>query len=315
MYKEIWRPVFNYEGHYEVSNKGNVRSLKRVIKDKSGARRVFKGMTLKLFKRKDGYMEVRLNKSGNPKTRLVHQLVAEAFLGHTPDGTNKKVVNHININRSDNRLENIEVITNRKNTNQAHLKSSSRFVGVSKTEYSTYRASIQINGNSVKLGSFKNEKKAAAAYSKALNNADKYKGDNEAFLKDLGIWQEPNATSKYEGVNWEKKKNKWKAQTRINGKQLYLGLYATEQEAHTACLKAQENSHKYTGDLKSFRLEIGLKDAKSSKHAGVSWCRVRNKWKAQGTKNYKNYLIGRHNTEEEAVEARLKWETEIKPTL
>lgn len=315
MVKEKWLPVLNYEGVYEVSNNGNVRSLPRKYKSKNGVIRRVKGSILTPLKRKDNYIEVKLSYNGVGKSRVVHQLVAEAFLGHRPDGTNKLVVNHINFNRSDNRLKNLEVITNRKNSDKAHLPSKVKSVGVSLTKNSGFKASIRIDGDSVNLGVYNTEYKASAAYTKAVNNLDKYNGDSIAFRKELGIYQEPIVTSKCEGVSWNKQKEQWKTQIRINGKQLYLGMFNSEEEASKAYELASSKAHLYKDDLTAFRRELSLKKEGTSKAKGVSFSNSKNKWVAQGTKNYKNYLIGRFKTEEEAIIARENWVKEIRPTL
>lgn len=101
--EEIWREVANYEGEYEVSNMGRVRSLKfnkvRILKDG--------------FNR-DGYKQVILSKNGIYTHFYVHRLVWEAFNGPIPEGL---VVNHKSEIKSDNRLENLEICTQRENCN------------------------------------------------------------------------------------------------------------------------------------------------------------------------------------------------------
>ena len=158
---EEFRDIKNYEGMYQVSNLGNVKSLARkgCLVD-----RVFKPTA-----RKDGYLRLTLNKYGKAKTRTVHQLVAEAFLNHVPCG-HKLVVNHINFNRQDNRAENLELDTARNNTNRKHLKSSSEYTGVSwhKTR-NKWRSQIVINGKKKHLGLFACELKAAYTYQTELN--------------------------------------------------------------------------------------------------------------------------------------------------
>ena len=155
---EEFRDVVGYEGIYKVSNLGRVKSLKfnreRILRGGKGIR---------------GYLTVGLIKDGKQKTRRVHQLVAEAFLDHTPCGF-KLVVNHINFIRHDNRAENLELDTTRNNCNKKHLKSSSEYVGVSwNKKANKWKAAIHINGKQKYLGYFTCELKAAYAYQKALN--------------------------------------------------------------------------------------------------------------------------------------------------
>lgn len=104
---EIWKPVKGYEGLYEVSDFGNVRSLSR----RAGKIHI-KGRVLKPFQNKNGYLCVCLSKAGTTKTVGIHRLVAAAFVSN-PNG--KKTVNHINEDKSDNRANNLEWLTLREN--------------------------------------------------------------------------------------------------------------------------------------------------------------------------------------------------------
>lgn len=161
---EEFRDISNYEGMYQVSNLGRVKSLTR----KSFTGRQLTEKILKPRINKGGYLRVLLSKDNKSKSRTVHQLVAEAFLGHVPCGMNL-IVNHINFIRHDNRAENLEIVTNRQNSDQKHLKSSSEYTGVSWNKTSEkWTAQIHINGNKKHLGSFTDELEASKAYQKAL---------------------------------------------------------------------------------------------------------------------------------------------------
>lgn len=87
-FKETWKPVIGYENLYEVSNKGFVRSVDRIVTYPNGkSSRNFKGKLLKqCLNVKKNYYGVRLSKQGKTKLWLVHQLVAAAFLGVRPKG-------------------------------------------------------------------------------------------------------------------------------------------------------------------------------------------------------------------------------------
>jgi hypothetical protein len=103
-----WKPVVGYEGYYEVSNAGEVRSVDRYVKHPHGGVMLRKSKTMKTNKNKYGYVDVRLGKEGVEKAHLIHRLVAMAFLDNAED---KPQVNHKNGNKSDNRLENLEWAT------------------------------------------------------------------------------------------------------------------------------------------------------------------------------------------------------------
>ena len=90
-FTERWRPVVGWENFYEVSNEGRVRSCHRWIPgvNRDGTARIsrFKSRVLKGTKDRDGYLKVNLrNGLGGVKTRMIHCLVAEAFLGTRPKG-------------------------------------------------------------------------------------------------------------------------------------------------------------------------------------------------------------------------------------
>ena len=166
--QEIWKDIPNYEGYYQVSNLGNVKSLSRIVKNGWGTRTVCGKILKNLVNTTKGYLVVRLSKIGLVKTKQIHQLVAEAFLNHSQKG-HKLVVNHKNFNRQDNRVENLEIVTQRENTNRAHIKSSSKYVGVSWHKGSKkWMSRIVINGKRKHLGYFFEEIEASNAYQNAL---------------------------------------------------------------------------------------------------------------------------------------------------
>ena len=98
---EIWKPIKGYEGLYEVSNFGRIKSLKRLVKKWNGYRTVPEKI---LRTQKDRYISVILNNKGK-KRFFVHRLVAEAFL---PNSDNLPCVNHKDENKQNNNVENLE---------------------------------------------------------------------------------------------------------------------------------------------------------------------------------------------------------------
>lgn len=167
---EIWRDVKDFEGYYQVSNLGRVKGLERKVNHPKGGLRTLKEAHLKACLNAYGYPVVILCKNGKNATRTVHQLVAESFLDYKQCGM-KLVTNHINFNRQDNRVENLEIVTNRENTNQKHLKSSSKYVGVHWNNLAQkWKSSIRFNGKRKHLGYFINEIDAHNAYQKELKS-------------------------------------------------------------------------------------------------------------------------------------------------
>lgn len=108
--QEIWKDIPGYNGKYRVSNLGNVMSINYLNQG------IDKLLSLK--NHHSGYLIVRLcsgNKS-DQKNRTVHSLVAEAFI---PNPYNKRCVNHIDGNKKNNRVDNLEWVTHRENTQHA----------------------------------------------------------------------------------------------------------------------------------------------------------------------------------------------------
>lgn len=109
---EKWKPVKDFEGLYEVSDKGRVRSVPRTIQRKGGGTMTYKGKVLKPDVTKQGYLKVYLSKNSKKKNCLVHRLVAEAFI---PNPKGYEQVNHKNTDKADNAVSNLEWTTNLQN--------------------------------------------------------------------------------------------------------------------------------------------------------------------------------------------------------
>ena len=103
--KELFRDVAGYEGLYQVSNFGVIRSLGMWANSKNGSKRFVKGRVLKPSKDTDGYLHVALYKDCNVKWCTVHRLVAQAFI---PNPENLPQINHIDENKQNNCVENLE---------------------------------------------------------------------------------------------------------------------------------------------------------------------------------------------------------------
>lgn len=109
MKTEIWKPIVGFEGLYEVSNIGRVKSLKR---NTTSGRVLSQALNR-------GYMSVVLCKNGKHYNAKVHRLVAMAYIQNP---NKKKEVNHIDGNKTNNRAENLEWVTASENAKHARLK-------------------------------------------------------------------------------------------------------------------------------------------------------------------------------------------------
>lgn len=107
--EEIWKDIKGYEGLYQVSDHGNVRSVPRLYQSKEQGfnwDRYTAGNNLVLHKHRDGYPQVGLYKDGKLKTRQVHRLVAEAFC---PKVKGNNVVNHLDNDKTNNFLQKLRM--------------------------------------------------------------------------------------------------------------------------------------------------------------------------------------------------------------
>ena len=156
---EIWKDIPGYYGKYQVSNEGRVRSLPK-----------YNLRSTRILKQgnRNGYKGVFLYKAGKGKSFLVHKLVAMAFLNHKPDGFNE-VIDHINNIPTDNRLENLQITTQRYNTTKDRKNKKGDlptgvFLKKNNTTKNFYSARIRIDGKLVYLGNYNTPEEAHEAY-------------------------------------------------------------------------------------------------------------------------------------------------------
>lgn len=112
-----WKEIEAYDGTYEVSNTGMVRSRNRFIVTGTGSTRYLSGQMIKFKVSRDSYRFVSLSFRGKVKSHYLHRLVAAAFI---PNPLNKPTVNHINGRKSDNRVANLEWVTLSENMRHAY---------------------------------------------------------------------------------------------------------------------------------------------------------------------------------------------------
>ena len=105
---EIWKDIKDYEGYYQVSNTGKVRSVDRLGRCGKYGTLLYKGRELKAGVGSHGYCNIVLSKKSKTKTRTVHSLVAEYFVDGYKEGYE---VNHIDFEKTNNHVDNLEWVT------------------------------------------------------------------------------------------------------------------------------------------------------------------------------------------------------------
>lgn len=164
---EIWGDIPNYKDYYQVSNFGRIRGLERIVKRGNFYLNV-KGKILKPRNDKDGYLIINLSINNSRKTFRIQRLVIISFQGCGI--LNGFVADHIDNNKLNNRLDNLQIITHRKNCSKDQKNRSSKYTGVTWNKRDKrWKSCIRIDGKQKYLGYFKNEYKAHLAYQKELN--------------------------------------------------------------------------------------------------------------------------------------------------
>ena len=161
---ENWKDIKGYEGSYQVSDLGRVKSLRY-------------GNILNPYTGSHGYKVVNLSENKKRTAIMVHILVAESFLNHSSN--REYVVDHINNIKTDNNLSNLQIISHRENCSKDKKGYLSKYVGVGYNKINNKWVSmISIDSKSTFLGSFDSELRASIAYNFALTQLDKLKEYN-----------------------------------------------------------------------------------------------------------------------------------------
>jgi hypothetical protein len=158
---ENWKDVKGFEEMYQVSNLGRVKSFK-----------CNKEKILKPSINGAGYLSLSLFKDGRDYTKRVHILVAEAFLEHIPDNTFTIVVDHKDGNILNNEEDNLQLITQRRNTIKGNVVNKSSLLGTSWSSKDKVWISQIYYKKNIRLGCFNNEQEAHQLYIKALKDIE-----------------------------------------------------------------------------------------------------------------------------------------------
>lgn len=173
---EQWVDVLEYEGRYKVSDLGRVKSLLRTITRSDGRTATYKSVVLKQFFSEEKYNSVSLTIGSRLKTFSVHTLVFYSF-------TKKRVVknlivDHVNNDKRDNRLLNLQLISY-SNNNSKDKVSKSGVSGATLTQNNTYMCSIVFNKKKIHLGTFMNKTESNILFNKAKEMIEKGCSESE----------------------------------------------------------------------------------------------------------------------------------------
>lgn len=158
--REQWRPIAGYEGLYEVSDRGRMRSIARVLMRRNGAPMSVRSRIRTPSRNSKGYLCVTLHKPGASASARIHCLVAAAFIGPRPRGFE---VDHINQVVADNRAVNLRYLSRSRNRlNSSKLRGSVPFHGVF-VNRSRFVAMIKVDRVKYRIGSFDTAEEAARA--------------------------------------------------------------------------------------------------------------------------------------------------------
>ncbi len=163
---EEWKDIVGYENFYQISTLGRVKSLERYRIHKKRGKELINNRILKQTKSNKTRLFVSLWKNRKNKVKSVSLIMGEIFFNHKYCPIKKELIDHINNNSLDNRLENLQVITNRKNSTK-DKKPKSKFNGVYKSK-NKFRATITFNNKSYTLGYSYSAEKAHNWYLEAV---------------------------------------------------------------------------------------------------------------------------------------------------
>lgn len=145
--EEVWKEIDGYEGYYEVSNLGNIRSMNRIIYKSDGTIQTYKSKPIAIrYNKRVNMYETYLSKNGKKKCCKIHRLVAQAFC-YNDDPSIKTTVNHIDGDRSNNTAINLEWVSYGDNEKHKSIAEASRYTGISETQIRRIANDECVNNN------------------------------------------------------------------------------------------------------------------------------------------------------------------------
>jgi hypothetical protein len=253
--EEIYKDIPGFEGKYQVSNFGNIKTIERVTILNDGRKFYYKDKVLICTPDLKGYPKIRLQ-NFNPNygsTRRVHSLVWEVFGDGTTISFPNRVIDHIDRNKKNNHINNLRIISNRENA--FNRKDNKEFIGVRKSNKSdNYTCRIWVNDKDYHLGTFKTQEEAFERYNEALSHIDT---DFLEWYETIETPQKNNSIDSKIGVHKGKTNGTYRSSIGFKSKTYTLGTFKSELDARQIFLEAK--SQRTNGTFLEWYNEYKLK--------------------------------------------------------
>lgn len=220
---EIWKDVPDYEGYYQISNLGRVKSLERWVSNGASQRKIDEKIRVPVMK-ENGYLYVILQKAQSKKMFFIHRLVIENFVGRS-----KLEIDHLDSIKTNNWVSNLEYVTHRENITRYISKKKSLPIGISR-DGDRFLATIYYKRKATYLGSFKSPEEASRIYNMAVNDLDN-------IHKYIVVSQKKSVY----GLGVYKKGDMFYAKVAHKSKSIFVGSFNTPEEAQAARTKFIES--------------------------------------------------------------------------
>lgn len=310
--EEVWKDIEGYEGLYQISNLGRVKSLDRIIIDKNGNKKNIRGRYKHGSDNGHGYLTVMLNKDTTSVRRYIHRLVAQAFI---PNPLKLPEVNHKDENRSNNVVTNLEwvdYLTNRIYGTRLDRLSESNIRHDSVRQYDidfNFIAEYESGRKAADtLGSKCTATPIYACADKKINSAYGYIW---RYIDDTDIYKIPNPTRLFKEIY------QYNATTGECLNHFYnYNTASKKMNIHPVMIRKYIDSDKVIHNyfwtsvcLKEEEILKRINEIQKSPVIGV--IKYGNRWYANLKLDNKTYKLGSYKNKEDAIKARLQKEFEI----